>query len=119
VSDIFSRTYSDAKKLVGRVAFLSAATTLSAAATVVAVDHWQKRHIARKSVFPHLPPQDVEIGDTSTRVYTFGEDLFEDMLAAIESAESTVYLESYIWKGDCISNFPAASSLNGPKIYGP
>lgn len=100
VKDAVNSALSEAKKLFKRSVFLGAATTLSAAATVVAVDHYQKRNIQRKTRFPHLAPQNVEIGDTSTTVYTFGEDVFKDMLTAIREAKSTIYLESYIWKGD-------------------
>ncbi|MDD9205328.1 phospholipase D-like domain-containing protein, partial [Georgenia sp. 10Sc9-8] len=32
--------------------------------------------------------------------YTYGEALFRDMLAAIRSAERTVYFETFIWKDD-------------------
>jgi cardiolipin synthase A/B len=32
--------------------------------------------------------------------YTFGRDLYEDMLAAIGSAQHQVLFETYIWKGD-------------------
>jgi cardiolipin synthase len=100
VNELVSRAYKDVKKLFTRSVFLGAATTLSAAATVVAVDHYQKRNIQRKTKFPHLEPQHVEIGNTSTTVYTYGEDVFKDMLEAINNAKSSVYLESYIWKGD-------------------
>lgn len=100
MKDAVNSALSEAKKLFKRSIFLGAATTLSAAATVVAVDHYQKRNIQRKTKFPHLDPQHVEIGDTSTTVYTYGEDVFEDMLSAIREAKSSIYLESYIWKAD-------------------
>jgi len=100
---------------------LSAGATLSAAATVVAVDHFQKRHQSRKVKFPHLPPRDVAIGDTETRIYTFGKDLFEQMLEAIAQAKSTIYLESYIWKSDeCGRQFKDAvidAAQRGVDVY--
>lgn len=100
VETSLSGAFGTAKKYFGRYLAVSAGATLSAAATVVAVDHFQKRHQSRKVKFPHLPPMDVQIGDTSTRVYTFGKDLFEQMLEAIHGAKSSIYLESYIWKSD-------------------
>lgn len=100
MNEVVVRAIADAKKLFKRSIFLSAATTLSAAATVIAVDHYQKRDVQRKTKFPYLPPQHVEIGDTSTTVYTYGEHVYEDMLTAIGNAKSSIYLESYIWKGD-------------------
>ena len=34
--------------------------------------------------------------------YTFGQDLYDDMLAAIEGAQKQVLFETYIWKGDAV-----------------
>ena len=34
--------------------------------------------------------------------YTFGQDLYDDMLAAIEGAQRQVLFETYIWKGDAV-----------------
>ncbi|WP_435300036.1 phospholipase D-like domain-containing protein [Timonella sp. A28] len=95
-----NQAFSGAKKIFKRSIIISAVSTLSAAATVIAVDHWQKRDIARSQDFPHLPPQDVTIGDTNATVYTYGEDLFNEMLTAIKNAQTSIYLESYIWKSD-------------------
>ena len=38
--------------------------------------------------------------ETEVTVYTKGRDLYDDMIAAIDAAEDTVLLETYIWKGD-------------------
>lgn len=100
MNEVVSRAVADVKKIFKRSALIGAGATLSAAATVMAVDHYQKRDSQRKNSFPYLPRQEIEIGDTNTTVYTYGEHVFEDMLEAIHSAKSTVYLESYIWKGD-------------------
>ena len=41
--------------------------------------------------------------------YTFGKDLYADMLAAIEGAQRQVLFETYIWKGDAVGEqFKAA-----------
>ena len=40
------------------------------------------------------------IGDGTVTTYTFGQDLYDDMLAAIASAEQRILFESYIWKAD-------------------
>jgi cardiolipin synthase len=51
--------------------------------------------------FPVTPPAAVEVGDNSlATVYTYGEDLYRDMLAAIASATDCVLLESFIFKSD-------------------
>ncbi|GAB3820059.1 phospholipase D-like domain-containing protein [Tessaracoccus terricola] len=50
--------------------------------------------------FPHTSPEPVPVGDNEVTVYTYGEDLYADMLAAINGAESVIHFETYIWKGD-------------------
>nr|WP_172150325.1 phospholipase D-like domain-containing protein [Isoptericola chiayiensis] len=52
------------------------------------------------ATFPTARPSTTEVDETRATVYTFGADLYEDMLAAIDGAQHTVFLESYIWKAD-------------------
>ena len=40
------------------------------------------------------------VGDGEITTYTFGRDLYDDMLAAIDGAKKQIYFETYIWKGD-------------------
>jgi len=71
------------------------------AAAMTAIDAY-RRH-ARPlppSRFPTLPPTDAEVGEATLTAYTFGRDLFDDMLDAIDKAERQVFFETYIWKGD-------------------
>jgi cardiolipin synthase len=63
------------------------------------VDSYRRRGKKPKP-FPITPPSLVTIGEGTVKSYTFGTDLYEDMLAAIAAAEHQVLLESYIWKGD-------------------
>ncbi len=63
------------------------------------VDSYRRRG-RRPKPFPITPPAEVRIGDGTVTTYTFGQDLYDDMLAAIESAEQRILFESYIWKGD-------------------
>lgn len=78
----------------------SVATPLSLAAGLTAVDMLRKRRSTDEhSVSPHKPlPAEVDGNELTT--YTYGEHLFEDMLAAIDSATDHVYLVTYIWKAD-------------------
>jgi len=50
--------------------------------------------------FPVTPPEELAVDDNLVTVYTYGEDLFEDMIAAIEGAQHRVLLETYIIKAD-------------------
>lgn len=63
------------------------------------VDSYRRRGKKPKP-FPVTAPQTVEIGDSSVTTYTYGKDLYADMLAAIEGARRQILLETYIWKGD-------------------
>jgi cardiolipin synthase len=51
--------------------------------------------------FPVTAPTPLDIGDSNTATaYTYGTDLFQDMLAAIENAHERILFETYIIKGD-------------------
>lgn len=63
------------------------------------VDSYRRRGKKPKP-FPTTPPRSVEIGDGTVTTYTFGKDLYNDMIAAIEGARRQILFETYIWKGD-------------------
>jgi cardiolipin synthase len=52
--------------------------------------------------FPHPTFPPVAVGDTTVQLYTYGRDLYDAMLAAIDAAQETIYLVTYIWKGDAV-----------------
>lgn len=58
----------------------------------------KKRRRLRK--FPHTRTQPIEMGEDQVSIYTYGEDLYTDMLAAIDGASHTILFETYIWKND-------------------
>ena len=68
-------------------------------ATLLAVDHHRKKDRA-PAVFPRLPPRSVTAGSSEVTVYTYGEDLYFDMLGAIRQAKREVFFETFIWKSD-------------------
>ncbi|MHA7282072.1 phospholipase D-like domain-containing protein [Arthrobacter sp. TMS2-4] len=69
-------------------------------AGVIAVDVYQRSRRTKRPAFPQPGTFHTTIADTETTVYTYGEDLFEAMIAAIDGAKEQVLLETYIWKGD-------------------
>jgi len=71
------------------------------AISLTLVDSWRRRG-KKPQPFGTLPPQEVGIGDGRVTTYTYGQDLFDDMLAAIDEATHMVLFETYIWKGDPI-----------------
>ena len=52
--------------------------------------------------FPHPDLPEVAIGDNYLHLYSYGERLYEAMLAAIDNARETIYFETYLWKDDAI-----------------
>ncbi|PRX97789.1 phospholipase D-like domain-containing protein [Allonocardiopsis opalescens] len=67
---------------------------------LIGIDAWRKRKRPEQTAFPRTEPEDLPIGATTGKVYTYGEDLFADMLDAIRNARERVLFESYIFKGD-------------------
>ena len=63
------------------------------------VDSYRRRGKKPKP-FPTRKATEVPVGAGAVTTYTFGQDLYDDMLAAIEGAERQVLLETYIWKAD-------------------
>lgn len=53
-------------------------------------------------VFPKADPAPVRAGKSDITVYTYGQDLYSDMLAAIDAATERIYFETFIWKNDPI-----------------
>ncbi len=93
---------------------------LAVALALTLVDSYRRRGRKPKP-FPRTDPRPVAIGDGTVTTYTYGQDLFDDMLAAIESAEEQILLETYIWKGDAVGErFKAALSAaaaRGVEVY--
>ncbi|MGH3509284.1 MAG: phospholipase D-like domain-containing protein [Nocardioidaceae bacterium] len=84
------------------------------------VDSYRRRG-KKPSPFPTTAPAQVSIGSGTVTTYTFGQDLYDDMLAAIGQAKQQVLFESYIWKGDETGQrFKRALSeaaLRGVEVY--
>ena len=79
---------------------LAAAAHLAAVAGVVVAEHFRKRRDPYRGVFPRTPPRSTQISETTVTTFTFGQDLYDAMLASIAHAQNTIYFETFIWKGD-------------------
>ena len=92
-------------RLIVRAAAVSVATivTLQAAtiAVLTAVDRRRRRRSAPAS-FPHGELPEVSAYDNSFQIYTYGRDVYEAMLSAIDNATDSIYMETYIWKDDAV-----------------
>ena len=65
------------------------------------VDSYRRRG-KRPKPFPTRTAAETPVGAGTVTTYTFGQDLYDDMLAAIEGAQKQVLFETYIWKGDAV-----------------
>ncbi|MGK2875506.1 MAG: phospholipase D-like domain-containing protein [Nocardioides sp.] len=63
------------------------------------VDSYRRRGRKPKP-FPISTPRTVQVGDGEITTYTYGQDLYDDMLEAINGATRTIMFETYIWKSD-------------------
>jgi cardiolipin synthase A/B len=52
--------------------------------------------------FPYLRLPEVQVGQNHLQIFSYGNDLYESMLEAIDAAEERIYIESFIWKGDAV-----------------
>jgi cardiolipin synthase len=104
------------KRIVQAVVVVQGATLLALAA----VDYRRKK-LRRPAAFPRLSPRSVTVGSSEVTVYTYGEDLYRDMLHAINQAKSRIFFESFIWKGDAVGQaFKDAlidAANRGVKVY--
>lgn len=95
------------RESVQRIATRAMAGVLTAqvgtALSMTAVEAVRRRN-RRPYRFPVAEPQALQAGQDEVTIYTFGRDLFEDMLTDIEQASQRVYLETFIWKGDEIGH---------------
>ncbi len=68
---------------------------------LVAMAELRKRRQGPKEGFPweDLPEVELESGDR-LKLYTYGVELYESMLEEIERAEESIYVGTFIWKGD-------------------
>jgi cardiolipin synthase len=85
------------------------------------VDSYRRRGKRRAVSFPTAPPDTVSVGDGEVTTYTFGNDVYADMLEAIEGAQRQVLFETYIWKADEVGQrFKAAleaAAARGVEVY--
>ncbi|HET9302155.1 MAG TPA: phosphatidylserine/phosphatidylglycerophosphate/cardiolipin synthase family protein, partial [Propionibacteriaceae bacterium] len=104
------------KRIVQAILAVQGATLLA----LVVVDHRRKK-LRKPATFPRLPPRSVTVGSSEVTVYTYGEDLYRDMLDAISQAKSRIFFETFIWKGDAVGQaFKDAlidAANRGVKVY--
>jgi cardiolipin synthase len=90
------------------------------ALVLIGVDAVMKRK-KREIKFPHHDFQEVRVGNNHLQLFTYGQDLYNAMFAAIEGAQKYIYLESFIWKNDEIGykfrDLLAQKAHDGVDVY--
>ncbi|MCL6423580.1 phospholipase D-like domain-containing protein [Brachybacterium sp. JHP9] len=86
-----------------RLALLGTATfavpPITAAAALMTLDAVKKNDRKEREA-PRPGTFEASVRDSRLTIYTSGSDVYADMLAAIDGAEHTVLMETFIWKGD-------------------
>ncbi len=81
----------------------------------------QRRRRSPAEGFPYLRTHEVSLGENQLQVYSYGQDLYDAMLAAIDGATESIYFESYIWKADAtgeeFKQRLAAKARTGVQVY--
>ncbi len=80
-----------------------------------------RKHSRHESDFPHPYLNEVPVGKNILQLYDYGYDLYNAMLAAIDAAQESIYLETFIWKGDAVGqkfkDHLARKAEQGVEVY--
>lgn len=81
-----------------------------------------KRRGRRPYRFPTAPAEPLKVSGHQVEIFTFGRDLYAAMISDIESAQHTVYLETFIWKkndevGRHFRQALVEAAARGVKVY--
>ncbi|MCU1408925.1 MAG: hypothetical protein JWM23_1005 [Microbacteriaceae bacterium] len=90
-------------------------------AVLVAIDTVTRRVRVKRTRFPRPGIFHSTVGKAHISLYTFGDDLYRDMLHEIRTATRTVLLETYIWKSDTVGgqflDAVNAAAKRGVEVY--
>lgn len=81
---------------------LTAGLTLQALSiiTVLGIDEWRKHRNPPSDTFPLSAPHKITVGESEITLFSFGQDVYNSMLADIRSAKKSIYFETFIIKND-------------------
>ncbi len=88
-------------RLIGKVILGVLTLQVLTAAVLLVIAALGKRRKHEVS-FPHEPFKEVQVGENVLKLYSYGRELFDAMLEAIDTAQESIYLETYIWKDDAV-----------------
>src|SRR5579871_1644385 len=87
------------RRLALRALSLLLVAQLITSAVLTVVTQVRKRRQPQAG-FPRARFEEVEVDGNRLQLYCYGAHLFKDMLDAIDQAQRSILLETYIWKGD-------------------
>ncbi len=80
----------------------------------------RKRHQPQGG-FPHKSLEEVQVGKNKVQLLDYGRELYDAMLATIDTAQESIYLETYIWKSDAVGqafkDHLARKAAEGVEVY--
>lgn len=92
-----------ARRFAARTALVGAGSLLAAQLAVVGtlgtVDAVKERGRKKRDA-PRPGTFHAQVEDSRLSVYTSGDTLYDDMIEAIDAAQTSIQLETFIWKGD-------------------
>ena len=81
----------------------------------------RSRRKGQSQGFPHSTFPETSAGDNTLQLYSYGRDLYDAMLAAIDGAQECIYLETYLWKDDAVGQafkeHLARKAAEGVEVY--
>ncbi len=86
-------------RLLAAAVGVMVALQISTVAVLTAVDTRRRRRAA-PATFPHSELPEISLDGNAFRIFTYGRDVYDAMLAAIDAATESIYFETYIWKDD-------------------
>lgn len=89
-----------ARKTAGRSLLALVAMQGMVIAGLAVLDLVKKRNRSRRTGFPRPGVFEAAIADSHVTTYTYGADLYRDMIQAINAAERRILIETFIWKDD-------------------
>ncbi len=96
------RTRLSVRQILLRVVGIGIVLQIITVAIIWVVSKLRTRKFKKELSFAHLDLNSVRVGENTLQIYTYGRNLYDAMLAAIDEAQDCIYLESFIWKGDAV-----------------
>jgi cardiolipin synthase A/B len=95
------------------------ASVVSALVLTIQATIRKRRRPILESPYSQLP--EITVGENSLRIYSRGRELYDAMLATIANAKESIYLESFILKGDNVGQafkkHLIAKAADGVEVY--